>query len=185
MSSKGISKDVPAAAPAKQTTRKQPAKKAPAQSQPSQGKTSGDGVRVTGNAKEKANAAPPNFGTWGAASPGLRRGQSGDDVKGLQHQLNTQGAGLKPDGEFGSKTEKALRNFQRRKGLEQDGVAGADTAKKLDRGLTLPKDKLLSEGSQGSKVRGAQELVNRFGGDLKTDGKFGPKTQEAVKQMLK
>lgn len=64
-------------------------------------------------------------------------------------------------------------------------MAGADTAKKLDRGLTLPKDKLLSEGSQGSKVRGAQELVNRFGGDLKTDGKFGPKTQEAVKKLQK
>ena len=41
----------------------------------------------------------------------------------------------------------------------------------------------MSEGSQGSKVRGAQELMNRLGGDLKTDGKFGPKTQDAVKKL--
>ena len=188
-SSKSISSDGPKPAPAKSTPRPAPAAKsapkAAPQSAPKKAKPSGDGVRVTGNPSEKANSATPNFGTWGASSPGLRKGQSGDDVKSLQHQLNAQGAGLKTDGEFGAKTEKALRNFQRRKGMEQDGVAGADTARQLEKGLTLPKDKMLSEGSQGSKVRGAQELMNRLGGDLKTDGKFGPKTQDAVKKLQK
>ena len=185
MSSKGISKDLPPSAPARKSARKEPTQRASASRQSSRGKAAGDGVRVTGNPHEKSNAAPPNFGSWGAASPGLRRGQSGDDVKNLQYQLNAQGAGLKTDGEFGSKTEKALRNFQRRKGMEQDGVAGSDIQKQLEKGLTLPKDKFLSEGSKGSKVRGAQELMNRLGGDLKTDGKFGPKTQEAVKKLQK
>lgn len=185
MSAKGISSDRPQVTASKQATRKEPVARTSPKKAPSAGKSSGDKVRVTGNAGESANAATPNFGTWGAASPGLRRGQSGEDVKSLQHQLNAQGAGLKTDGEFGSKTEKALRKFQGRKGIEQDGVAGADTHKQLEKGLTLNKDMLLSEGSQGSKVRGAQELMNRLGGDLKTDGKFGPKTQEAVKKLQK
>ena len=184
-SSKRISNDGPKPAPVKSTPRQAPAAKTAPRPAPKQARPSGDGVRVTGNPSEKANSATPDFGTWGASNPGLRRGQSGDDVKNLQHQLNAQGAGLKTDGEFGSKTEKALRNFQRRKGMEQDGVAGSDIARQLEKGLTLPKDRLLSEGSQGSKVRGAQELLNRLGGDLKTDGKFGPKTQEAVKKLQK
>ncbi|MBX3170149.1 MAG: peptidoglycan-binding protein [Candidatus Eremiobacteraeota bacterium] len=182
MSAKGISSDHPRVAATQPATRKEPVSQAPAKKAP-KGKTTDDDVRVTGHPGESANAAPPNFGAWGAASPGLRRGQSGDDVKNLQHQLNAQGAGLKADGEFGPKTEKALRKFQGRKGLEQDGVAGAATHKQLAKGLTLNKDMLLSQGSQGSKVRGAQELMNRLGGDLKTDGKFGPKTQEAVKKL--
>lgn len=184
MSAKGISNDRPTPAAAKPAKRKEPVAQSPARTAP-KGKNTGDNVRVTGNAGESANAATPNFGAWGAASPGLRRGQSGDDVKSLQHQLNAQGAGLKADGEFGSKTEKALRKFQSRKGLEQDGVAGSDTHKQLAKGLTLNKNMMLSEGSQGSKVRGAQELMNRLGGDLKTDGKYGPKTQEAVKKLQK
>ena len=183
MSAKGISGDGAKLAPVKQTTRKGSVSQTSAKKTSSKTKTAGDGVKVSGNHKESANAATPNFGTWGAAPSGLRRGQSGDDIKSLQNQLNAQGAGLKTDGQFGSKTEKALQNFQRRKGLEQDGVAGGSTQKQLDRGLTLPKDKFMSEGSQGSKVRGAQELMNRLGGDLKTDGKFGPKTQDAVKKL--
>ncbi|MBN9417162.1 hypothetical protein ABS71_12755 [bacterium SCN 62-11] len=183
MSAKGISGDGAKLAPSKQTTRKASVSQTSAKKTPSKAKTAGDGVKVSGNHKESANAATPNFGTWGASSAGLRRGQSGDDIKNLQNQLNAQGAGLKTDGQFGAKTEKALQTFQRRKGLEQDGVAGGSTQKQLDRGLTLPKDKFMSEGSQGSKVRGAQELMNRLGGDLKTDGKFGPKTQDAVKKL--
>lgn len=184
MSAKGISNDRAQVVVAQPATRKETVSPAPAKKSP-RAKSSGDKVRVTGNPGESANAATPNFGSWGASSPGLRRGQSGEDVRSLQHQLNAQGAGLKTDGEFGSKTEKALRKFQGRKGLEQDGVAGADTHKQLARGLTLKKDMFLSQGSQGSKVRGAQELMNRLGGDLKTDGKFGPKTQEAVKKLQK
>ena len=186
MSSKGISGSGPKVTTTQKKTRKEPVSQSSAKkTSKSPSKAGGDGVRVSGNHKESTNAATPNFGTWGAATAGLRRGQSGDDVKSLQQQLNAQGAGLKADGEFGAKTDKALRAFQRRKGLEQDGVAGASTQKQLDKGLTLPKDKLMSEGSQGSKVRGAQELMNRLGSDLKTDGKFGPKTQEAVRKLQK
>jgi len=52
----------------------------------------------------------------------LRKGSKGDGVKLLQEKL-----GLKVDGAFGPATERALRNWQRSKGLIADGVAGPNT----------------------------------------------------------
>ncbi len=60
---------------------------------------------------------------------------SGDRVRQLQLALNSQGAALDPDGEFGPLTEAAVIAYQRSKGLEVDGVAGATTARAL--GLTF------------------------------------------------
>jgi tetratricopeptide (TPR) repeat protein len=58
---------------------------------------------------------------------GLRLGQSGEAVRRLQSAL-----GLKPDGNFGASTERALKNFQQKHGLRPDGVAGATTWAKLN-----------------------------------------------------
>lgn len=54
--------------------------------------------------------------------PTLRRGARGDDVKILQRRL-----GLHDDGIFGADTDAAVRAFQRAKGLFVDGVVGRDT----------------------------------------------------------
>lgn len=51
--------------------------------------------------------------------PTLRRGAKGDDVAALQKAL-----GLKADGDYGSKTEAAVRAFQRTHGLVADGILG-------------------------------------------------------------
>jgi hypothetical protein len=42
---------------------------------------------------------------------------------------------------------------------------------------------LLSDGSQGSKVKGLQYRLNRHGEELKKDGIFGPKTLESVRKF--
>ena len=57
----------------------------------------------------------------------LRRGTRGETVKKLQKALNT-GA----DGIFGGGTEKMVMEFQRKNGLEVDGMAGPATLAKLD-----------------------------------------------------
>lgn len=64
----------------------------------------------------------------------LKRGSKGSDVARLQVRI----AGwvdtsfkVAPDGEFGAKTEKALRNFQRGYGLKVTGKATASTYKKI------------------------------------------------------
>jgi tetratricopeptide (TPR) repeat protein len=60
---------------------------------------------------------------------GLRPGQSGEGVKRLQIAL-----GLKPDGNFGPGTERALKNFQQKHGLRADGIVSAATWAKLSGG---------------------------------------------------
>ena len=52
----------------------------------------------------------------------LKRGSRGAEVKTLQGKLN-----LMADGIFGPLTEEAVKEFQKRKGLKADGVAGAQT----------------------------------------------------------
>lgn len=57
----------------------------------------------------------------------LRRGMRGDDVTELQLLLNHQlpnSPRLKPDGDFGGLTDQAVRNFQRGRQLEVDGIVG-------------------------------------------------------------
>ncbi len=61
----------------------------------------------------------------------LRRGDQGDEVKALQQRLNDHGARLAVDGKFGPKTERAVKDFQRRHELAPDGVRGPKTAEAL------------------------------------------------------
>ena len=62
--------------------------------------------------------------------PVLRSGAEGVDVIALQLLLIGRGYGCGPwgaDGEFGPATDKAVRKFQRGRGLEADGVIGHNT----------------------------------------------------------
>ena len=49
----------------------------------------------------------------------------------LQMLLICNGYKLNADGIFGSKTEKALRTYQKKTGLAPDGLAGKNTFRKL------------------------------------------------------
>lgn len=63
----------------------------------------------------------------------LKRGINGSDVKELQRLLNLHGARLVLDGDFGSKTDAAVRVFQRSRKLAVDGQAGPKTVAALRR----------------------------------------------------
>ena len=52
----------------------------------------------------------------------LKKGSKGNEVKELQEFL-----GIKADGDFGSKTEKAVKEWQRKNGLVADGIVGPAT----------------------------------------------------------
>ncbi|HKG15557.1 MAG TPA: N-acetylmuramoyl-L-alanine amidase [Pyrinomonadaceae bacterium] len=75
---------------------------------------------------------PPVENPQGAATggdpgrPTLRRGMSGDLTRRLQAKL-----GLPADGNFGPKTEAAVRRFQRDKGMVPDGIVGPKTWAKI------------------------------------------------------
>ena len=57
-----------------------------------------------------------------APEPKLKIGDTGDAVKKLQGLLK-----LKADGKFGQKTKNAVAKFQKREGINSDGVVGPDT----------------------------------------------------------
>jgi len=72
-------------------------------------------------------------------APPIRRGESGGPVKVLQQALVDLGAQMPGsfrsgdfDGIFGPETERVLRDFQLRRGLASDGVAGRQTFTTLD-----------------------------------------------------
>lgn len=57
----------------------------------------------------------------------LKKGSKGDDVVALQHLLNVEGYKVKIDGDYGQKTEAAVKMLQKAHGLEDDGIVGNKT----------------------------------------------------------
>ncbi len=98
----------------------------------------------------------------------LRVGSSGQNVLTLQQKL--QDAGFSPgplDGDFGPLTERALRTYQQRNGLEVDGVVGPATAGALGMsGFDAPPPRVDGTGTgttvqppNGSGTRTTQEFL--------------------------
>ncbi|MGR8931823.1 MAG: NlpC/P60 family protein [Gammaproteobacteria bacterium] len=71
----------------------------------------------------------------------LRIGSRGEEVQYLQNQLNkllSPSPNLRLDGDFGTRTYKAVQRFQILKNLGVDGVVGPKTWKALQGGVVLP-----------------------------------------------
>jgi peptidoglycan hydrolase-like protein with peptidoglycan-binding domain len=112
-------------------------------------------------------------------SPLLRRGSRGRGVTGIQQTL-----GIKADGIFGPKTDRAVRDFQRKNNLRVDGIVGPQTRGRLF-GNSSPirtpaagTSPLVRRGSHGTEVMGIQRTLG-----IKADGIFGPKTDRAVRDF--
>jgi peptidoglycan hydrolase-like protein with peptidoglycan-binding domain len=74
-------------------------------------------------------------------TPPLRRGAKGEGVAILQQALidlgfempaSTAGGKKLPDGIYGAETNKTVLNFQKKNGLQPDGVVGRQTLQKLE-----------------------------------------------------
>ena len=66
------------------------------------------------------------------------------------------------------------------------GYEGEDTAKgakEVAKPLELDKGQTLRSGASGDKVTQLQEMLNSKGAKIDVDGKFGPKTMEALKKF--
>jgi len=68
----------------------------------------------------------------------LKLRAKGDSVRLLQELLNKAGYELLVDGDFGKKTEDAVKDFQKKKNLIVDGIVGTKTWMKLN--ATAPKE---------------------------------------------
>ena len=128
----------------------------------------------------------------------LRLGATGSEVKKLQERLRELGY-LKgsADGDFGTATETAVKNFQAQNGLTVDGAAGPATQQRLyssaakaapsttrtntPRPTNTPFTSL-KVGSTGSDVREMQRRLRELGYlSGSADGDFGEATEEAVR----
>jgi peptidoglycan hydrolase-like protein with peptidoglycan-binding domain len=109
--------------------------------------------------------------------PLVRRGDDGHPVITLQDLLRAHGRHIAADGDFGPRTEEAVRGFQRNHGLTADGIVGPQTWPRLVIEVR--------RGSEGDAVRGVQEEFRFRAGEpsaaLAVDGIFGPRTEEAVR----
>ena len=57
----------------------------------------------------------------------IKRGSTGQVVKTLQTKLKAKGYSLSVDGDFGTKTENAVKDFQKKNKLTADGIVGPKT----------------------------------------------------------
>ncbi|HEX4489857.1 MAG TPA: peptidoglycan-binding protein [Acidimicrobiia bacterium] len=120
--------------------------------------------------------------------PVLRAGATGEAVGELQRRLAV--AGIPDDGaegEFGPDTERALREFQTKRGLRVDGVCGPETWDHLvessfqlgDRMLFLARPFL-----RGDDVATLQRRLNMLGFHAgREDGILGPQTERALREF--
>lgn len=91
-------------------------------------------VKALLNANNTAQDTPKAEATVTVKLSVLRKGAKGEQVKALQRMLYAMGYDLGTagvDGSFGSKTDAAVRAYQKNKKLEVDGVVGPATWKKL------------------------------------------------------
>jgi peptidoglycan hydrolase-like protein with peptidoglycan-binding domain len=89
------------------------------------------------------------------------------------------------DGIAGPMTRRAIRNFQRSKGLTVDGVVGPRTRAAFGRRLGGPLfgTRLIRRGQVGFDVSVLQFLLVRRGLPLSLDGSFGPATERVVRRF--
>ena len=125
------------------------------------------------------------------AEPVLQKGSTDPAVRDLQEALKALGQNPGPiDGMFGDQTEAAVRAFQQASGITVDGVVGTITWRNIDNtDLSEPE---LRNGSTGLPVRRLQSRMSAFQSEPDSgfpfatggvDGRFGPKTEAAVKVL--
>lgn len=145
----------------------------------------------------------------------LKHGAKGEQVVALQNALGKLGFQVNPDGQFGPATQRAVEDLQSIFGYTVDGIVGDATQKLIDaqtgygwnlsspdaikRGLQAQGKKgkdgtslagadlarTLKKGLEGIDVRYLQRRLAALGFNVDIDGKFGPASEQAVRQLQK
>ena len=142
----------------------------------------------------------------------LQRGSKGDEVEALQRDLALLGFDVKADGIFGENTRSAVEQLQWMFGYTVDGKVGDGTralieaqkghgwkattpegvkraleaqGKKTDEGALAGADlsRTLSKGADGADVAYLQRKLIALGFDVGVDGKLGPSTEKAIREL--
>jgi len=118
--------------------------------------------------------------------PNVHRGSTGAAVSLVQYELCRDQFLSGPDdvdGNFGGRTESAVRDYQSGHGLVSDGIVGPSTWSAML--ARHPDPPVLQSGSHGDVVRHLQHFLNQANPPaspaLSEDGSFGPRTTSATK----
>ena len=131
-----------------------------------------------------------------SSASGLKLNSKGTEVRNLQQDLTTLGYyWAEITGNFGAKTETAVKRFQEENGLTADGVAGTKTLNAIAAAVARKGGTSASSGSAGTtlKLNSQGTKVSQLQTDLKqlgyyyadVTGNFGSKTEAAVKAFQK
>lgn len=107
--------------------------------------------------------------------PTVKYGNTGERVRTVQYLLQQWGYSISADGNFGSGTLNAVKNFQSSHGLYADGVVGNASWPALT--ITT------QQGNSGPKVRAVQSQLRESGYWVAVDGIFGSGTYSAVRSF--
>lgn len=134
------------------------------------------------------------FGTSTSSTAGSKVNLTSDEIRQLQENLKALGfyESGSVTGNYGTLTEEAVRQFQRKYGLDADGIAGTKTLAKIQSllgssssGTGADASGMLKPGSSGTAVRQLQENLKKLGyyESGSVTGNYGPLTEEAVRQF--
>ncbi|MCW5910126.1 MAG: peptidoglycan-binding protein [Cyclobacteriaceae bacterium] len=154
-------------------------------------------TRHTGSVKAFVNPGVFSNDAFRPQSPIMiyKRGSRGADVVRLQKMLYDLGYSITVDGDYGIKTERTVKNFQKEQGLMATGIVSQELLGVMEAKLTRPRvaDKriingaFLRKGDCGPAVVALQRALNKRGAHpmLSEDGVFDPDTNEALKVFQK
>lgn len=128
----------------------------------------------------------------------LKKGSNGSSVETLQQNLIAMGYTIEADGDFGNKTEAAVKDFQKKYNLDVDGIVGKQTKDKMSEVIkkitqsaakTEPINNAssstneLKKGMRNSAVKVLQKKLAELGYVITPDGRFGPNTDRIVRDF--
>ena len=127
-------------------------------------------------------------------------GDRGDQIVAIQNALVRNGSSIAVDGDYGTGTKEAVKAFQASRGLEVDGIVGAQTYEAL-MGAAMPenvssrfieKTHITDQGRKNvmfplvttnNAISVVQQALANEGYNIAVDGVFGVGTEQAVRQF--
>lgn len=132
----------------------------------------------------------------------LERGDRGEDVRDLQRALRRLGYETGVDAQFGPRTERVVRRYERAEGILVDGEVskgqGRGMVRRVEEGSGRGDDdggadrrraeqtafgrRTLEHGDRGPGVKRLQDVLTALGYRASPDGIFGPGTESRVRE---